>query len=126
MPRASPGPFRPLSRSGRGPGVRCLLLDGPRVRARQGRGSAPGIIRPQVASYPGWVRVKGKCSVCSARADALYAAPEIEGLTIRIEHLDDDIHCIIPVAEDGTRGRSWTLLEGLSEVGINADELREA
>lgn len=55
------------------------------------------------------VRLRPRCSACHVTAHVAYDA-NLGKLRIELEHLDDDVHNIIPIGVDGTRGHSAILL----------------
>ena len=56
------------------------------------------------------LRVRTRCSICRTTARVAYDS-SLGELKVVLEHLDDDVHNIVPVREDGTRGQSALLLE---------------
>jgi hypothetical protein len=64
-----------------------------------------------------------RCKVCQTRATVRYAQSREYGkLRVELEHMDDDLHNIVPYAEDGRRGHSAILLDPAVEQLI---EFRE-
>ncbi len=64
-------------------------------------------------------RATGRCSTCQITAIARYTSNLKYGvLKIRLEHLDDETHNIVPVAADGRRGQSALLVDPDVEQAI--------
>lgn len=64
-----------------------------------------------------------RCDTCQTRATVRYASREHRKLRVELEHMDADLHNIVPFAEDGRRGHSEILLDPDVEQLI---EFREA
>jgi hypothetical protein len=49
------------------------------------------------------VRVRLTCSTCQTKTTAVYDS-SLGKLKVKLEHLDEDVHNLVPFSEDGSRG----------------------